>query len=618
MIIHPMIITFFILLIVTLLFIQSKFRPDLIAVGSLLALTILGILTPEEALSGFSNPVVIMIAGLFVVGAGIFDSGLARNIGNSLLRLGGNSERKLLFILIVTVGLFSAVLSSTGTVAVLLPVIISIALEQNVSPSRFLLPLTFASSLGGLLTIIGTPPNLVVSDALVKAGYENLGFFALTGIGIIALMAGLVFMMTIGRKLLPNHAATPSSYGKSLSSGELAGLYKVYDQLHFVYVPEMSDIVGERLADLKLPLNFEITVIEIERINKEKLSIKQSKQAIVARANEIVHPHDLLLVFGGMKEVERFVKRYELEQKSFDSADIKAHFLGKSYGMTEILIAPHSSMEDQTIVDAHFREKYSCNVLAINRKGEYIHTDFMKEKLKLGDALLIHGKWEDIEMLSKDKHDVVILGTVSEEANIVYSSGKSPIAAAILAFMLILLIFEVVSPVMSVSISAFLMIATGCIRSIEIAYKKIQWESVILISTMLPMAIALEKTGGVQFISNGMLNIFGNFGPYGILISLYLITTILSQFISNTATAIILAPIAITTAIGMGISPYPLLVCVAVAASMSFSTPVASPTNALVMTAGGYKFNDFVRVGVPLQIFVGIFVLIAIPLFFPF
>ncbi len=618
MIILPMIITFFILIIVAALFLQGKYRSDLIAVGSLLVFVVLGILTPEEALQGFANPVVIMVIGLFIVGAGIFDSGLAKSMGHSLLRLAGNSERKLLFILIATVALLSGVLSGTGTVAVLLPVIMSIAFELNVSPSRFLLPLAFAGSLGGLLTIIGTPSNLLVSNALAKAEFEQLHFFDITGIGIVALAAGLIFMTTFGRKLLPDPEATPSSIGKSLSGGELAGLYKVYDRLHFVYVPEASDIVGERLADLKLPSHFEITVIEIERRMKEKLGLISSKQSIVARANEIIHPHDLLLVFGGEEEVSHFIRHYELEEKSFDLADIKAHFLGKSYGMTEILIAPHSSLEDQTIADIHFREKYSCNVLAINRKGEYIQTDLAKEKLKLGDALLVHGKWENIEMLSYEKQDVVVLGTISEEANVVYASGKAPIAAAIMASMLVLLMFEWFSPVVSISLAAFLMIATGCIRSMEMAYQKINWESVLVIAAMLPIATALEKTGGVQFISNSLLETLGGFGPYGILISFYIITSLLSQFINNMVTAIILAPIAITAAIGMGISPYPLVVCVTAAASMSFSTPAASPSNALIMTAGGYKSSDFVKVGVPLQIFVGVFVLLAIPVFFPF
>lgn len=618
MTIQPMIITFVILLIVTLLFIQSKFRPDLIAVGSLLLLSLLGIITPEEALAGFSNSSVIMIAGLFIVGAGIFDSGLAKGIGNSLFRYGGNSEKKLLFIIIITVSLFSGVLSNTGTVAVLLPVIMSIAIELNLNPTRFLLPLAFASSLGGLLTIIGTPANLIVSDTLRKAGYDPLGFLDITGIGLVSVGAGLLFMMTLGRRLLPGNDAASTKSSKSLSTGELAGLYKVYDQLHFIYVPDTSDVVGERLADLKLPSRFEITIIEIERKSKEKLTLKQAKQSVVARANEVLHPDDLLLVFGGEEEVAHFVNTYELERRSFKLEDIKAHFLSKTYGMTEILIAPHSTLEDQTIADIHFREKYSCNVLAINRKGEYIQTDLAKEKLKLGDAILVHGKWENIEIIAKDKHDVVVLGTISEEANIASSKGKAPIAAGIMLFMLILMTLELIPAVLSVLLAAFLMILTGCIRSLEEAYQRINLEAVVLIAAMLPMATALEKTGGVQFISNGMLELLGEYGPYTVLIGFYLLTSLFSQFISNTATAVIFAPIALTTAIGMGYSPYPFLVGVAVAASMSFSTPVASPTNAMVMTAAGYKFNDFVKVGLPLQVFVGICALIALPLFFPF
>ena len=249
MTIHPMMITFIILLIVTIMFVQNKYRADLIAMGSLLALTLFEVISPKEALAGFSNSVVIMIAGLFVVGAGIFDSGLAKKIGHTLLKYGGNSENKLLFIIMITVGIMSGFLSNTGTVAILLPIIMSIAFELQISPSRFLLPLAFASSLGGLLTLIGSPTNLVVSESLMKGGFEELGFFSITSVGIIALAAGLVFMMTFGKKLLPSNEEAPSQKGKGISAGELAGLYKVYDRLHFVHVPKTSDIVGERLAD---------------------------------------------------------------------------------------------------------------------------------------------------------------------------------------------------------------------------------------------------------------------------------------------------------------------------------------------------------------------------------
>ncbi len=615
MTVNLMIITFLILLITIFLFMQGKYRPDLISIASLTSLTLFGVLTPEEALTGFSNTTVIMLACLFIIGAGVLDSGLAKYIGNTLLRLSGSSEKKASFIIFVTVSLFSAVLSNTGAVAFLLPAIISLAFQLNMSPSRLLLPLTFASSLGGLLTLIGTPSNF-----LQKGGYEKLGFFDLTGIGVLTIVAGVLFMFAIGFKLLPNaeNVTAPSSTEKSMSAGELAGLYKIYDQLHFVYVPEGSEIVGERLADLKLSSHYEITVIEIERKTKEKLSLKQGKQSIIARAGEVIYPHDLLLVFGETEQVEHFIRKYELQKTSFDLADVKSHFLGKKYGMTEILIAPHSRLAGQTIVDIHFREKYSCNVLAINRKGDYYLSDFANKTLKLGDALLVHGKWENIEMISKNKQDTVVLGSIDEEMKDIAREGKATVAAGILGLMLLSLAFNLLSPLLSLVIAAFLMIVSGCIQSREAMYQRINWESVVLLAMMLPMATALQKTGGIQYITNYLLDLFGGYGPFVFLLVLYVITAIFSQFMSNIVTAVLFAPIAINAAFDMGISPYPLLVCVTVATCMSFATPIASPTNALVMTAGGISSKDLFKIGLPLQVFVGILVVICIPYFFPF
>lgn len=614
----PMIITFVILLITIVLFIHGKLRPDFVSVASLLALTILGILTPEEALSGFSNSVVLMIAGLFIVGAGIFDTGLASKLGKMLLRLGGNHEQRLLFIIIVTVSMFGTVLSNTGTVAILIPVVMSMAVQMKISPSKFLIPLTYSSSLGGLMTLIGTASTLVVSDALVHEGYAPLGFFSITGIGSIALLSGIFFMLTIGRKLLPKEQPNVYAANNGMSPGELAGIYKVYDHLHFIYVPKSSDIVGERIVDLQLASQYGITVIEIERKPKERLPLMNNTQSIVARAGDVMYPEDLLLVFGEKEQVQIFVEKFELEGRNFDATEIKNHFLNKSFGMTEILLTPHSTLENHTIADMQFRKRYECNVLAIKRKGKYIQSDLTKEKLKQGDALLVHGQWENIEMLALDKKDLVVLGTVSKDADLAYAKGKSPIAGGIMLLMLALMIFNIFTPVISVLFAAFLLVVTGCIRTFEGGYQRISWEVVVLIATMLPMAIALEKTGGAQFISNLILDWFGGYGPYGVLISFFLLASIFSQFISNTATAVIFAPIAITTAVRMGVSPYPFIMAVAMAAGMSFSTPIATPANVLVMNAGGYRFKDFVKIGLPMQLFVGTIVIIALPILFPF
>ncbi|MBD3106912.1 SLC13 family permease [Bacillus sp. AGMB 02131] len=614
----PMIITFVILLFVILFFIQGKYRPDFISVASLLALTVLGVLTPEEALSGFSNSIVLMIAGLFIVGAGIFDTGLASKISKMLLRLGGNNESRLLFIIMITVSLFGTVLSNTGTVAILIPVVMSIAVQLNINPSKFLIPLTYSSSLGGLLTLIGTTSTLVVSDALVHEGYPALGFFTITGIGFIALLAGMLYLLTFGRKLLPKKQTNLIAANDGFSPGELAGIYKVYDHLHFIYVPQSSDIVGERIVDLSLAGQYGITVVEIERKVKEKLPLLNNTQTIVAKAGDVIYPEDLLLIFGEYEQVQLFSDKYELEVKQFSLNEMKEHFLNKTFGMTEILLTPHSSLENRTLADIHFRKRYDCNVLAIKRKGQYIQSGLSMERLKQGDALLVHGQWENIEMLALDKKDLVVLGTVSKDADLAFAKGKAPIAGAIMLFMLALMIFDIFTPVISVLIAAFLMVVTGCIRTFEGSYQRISWEVIVVIATMLPMAIALEKTGGMQFISNIILELFGGFGPYGVLIAFFILTTVFSQFISNTATAVIFAPIAITTAVSLGSSPYPFVMAVAMAAGMSFSTPIATPANVLVMNAGGLQFKDFARIGVPMQIFIGIIVLIALPILFPF
>ncbi|WP_163103361.1 SLC13 family permease [Peribacillus alkalitolerans] len=618
MTIHPMLWTFLLLVIMAFLFIHGRYRKDLIVLGTLIAFTLTGVLTTQEALLGFSNQTVITVAGLYIVAAGIFNTGLAKQMGNMALKIGGNSELKMLIIMMGTVAVLSGFLSNTGTVAILLPIVMSLAVQLQVSPSRFLIPLAFASSLGGMLTLIGSPSNLIVSSVLKEGGFEKLALFDLLPIGLVALVAGLVFMAIFGRKLLPTHNLSSSSDEKGLSAGELAGLYKIYDKLHFVHIPETSEIVGERLMDLKLPVRFETTVIEIERKQKEILSLKPSRQSIAAKADEILHPNDLLLVFGEEEQVDRFILHFELERKEFHLEHIKSHFLGKVYGMTEMVLPPHSTYEEKSLMDIHFREKYECNVLAIHRKGEYIQSGVAKEKMKPGDTLLIHGKWENIERISKEDRDVVVLGTISEEASSAYASGKASIAASILIFMLILWAFQIVSPVISVLLASFLMIVTGCVKGMEEAYQRINWESIVLIGAMIPMAIALEKSGASQEITELFLSIFGGFGGYGIMIGFFVITVILSQFINNIAIVIVLAPIALSTAVAQGINPYPIVIGVAIAASMAFSTPFASPANTLVMSAGGYTYKDFIKIGLPLQIVIGILMILVIPLFFPF
>lgn len=614
-----LILTFTILVITTVFFMINNIRADLVALFSLLALVLTGLITINDALAGFSNSVVIMIAGLFVVGGGIFRSGLANVAGNLLIKAAGNSEFKLLIMLMLIVGVLSAFMSNTGTVAVLLPVVISLALRIKTSPSKFLIPLAYASSLGGVLTLIGTPPNLIASQTLAAYGYERLSFFDFTPIGTIALFTGVIFLVVFAKYLLPSD----KNNKKEVRDGhptpnELVKNYHIEDKLFTVRILQGSLMAHKKLSELKLPAHYHLFVLKIERKSKDGANkIFPITYQLMAGATTVLQENDILFIQGKESQVEQLCLDYGLKWTNKHATDPE-NLISKDLGIVEILLTPQSILINETLVDLGFREKYNLNILGVNRKGDYILENMSDTRLRFGDALLVQGAWSDIEMLAKETRDVVVLGQPHEQASMATAKGKAPIAGLIMLGMLVLMTFEIVAAVTAVLIAALLMVVTGCLRNMDDAYGRINWESVILIGAMLPMATALEKTGGVQYLADAMILLLGPYGPLAVMAGFYMGTMLFSQFISNTATAVLFAPIAITTAVNMGISPYPFILAVSVAASMAFATPVASPTNALVMTAGGYRFIDFVKIGVPLQIVLFFVMLLAIPFFFPF
>lgn len=609
--------TFIILLITTLFFIHGKLRTDLVAIGSAIALTLFGIITPAEAIAGFSNSVVIMFAGLFIVGAGIFNTGLAEQIGNRLILLGRGNDTRLLIIIMLTVAIFSAFMSNTGTVAVLMPVVISVAISMKVNPSQLLMPLAFASSLGGVLTLIGTPPNLVASNLMKEQGFEPISFFEYTPIGLVALTTGIIFMVTIGRKLLPK-GKNSQLEAEQFDPNQLAGTYKIYPHLHIVRVGEDSSLIDKPLAEIQLTNKYGVTIISIKRKVNGNFSPLQQREQIVPKAKTTLQAGDRLLLLANLEDKQTFFQKYHLiDETEARKKRSRKYLLSDIFGISEMIVTPNSRFEHKTFRELHFRKKYGLTILAIYRNGTYIQTDAGKVRLRAGDALLVHGKWSKIEAFAQASRDLIVVGRLSDVVAAEVARGKAPIAGGIMLAMLVAMTLEVIDPVIIVLIAALLMVLTGCVRSMEDGYRKINWESIVLIAAMLPMATALEKTGGVQYISNTVISLLGDYGPIAVLAGFYVLTMIISQFISNTATAVIFAPIAITTALELGVSPYPFVITVAVAASMAFATPVASPTNALVMNAGGYKFIDYVKVGVPLQLILTIVSLIFIPIFYP-
>ncbi|MHC8517492.1 SLC13 family permease [Sporosarcina sp. ITBMC105] len=594
----------------------NKLRADLVAMLALLTFVITGILTPVEALSGFSNSVVIMIAGLFIIGAGIYRTGLAQMAGTLLLRYSGESESRLFVLLLVIVASVGAFMSKTGTVALMLPIVISIAMSIKSSPSKYLIPLSYMASFSGLLTLIASPPNLIVSQLLVDNGYEKLGFFQITPIGIIGVVVGIVYLYAVRNKLLPSSSASSTTNGyASLATKQLAIDYELGGKLFKVKVPEGSSLVGKRLAQLKIPATYHLCILKISRKSVEGMNLMPMTYQEMAGPNSVIQEKDRLYIQGSAANLEKFIQAFGLVREEATSET--EELVSKQLGIAEVLLTPHSKLINETVRSINFREKYNLNILGINRQGEFVVKDMSKQKLRFGDAILVQGAWDSIELLSKETRNVVVIGQPKEHASVASASGKAAIAGGIMALIVLLMVLEVFPAVISVLIGAALMILTGCVRNMDDAYGQINWESILLIGAMLPMATALENTGGMVLLSEGIIQLLGGVGPMGVLAGIFFLTMLFGQFISNTATAVLFAPIGMSAALSIGVSPYPFLIAVAVGASMAFSTPVASPTNALVMTAGNYKFKDFVKIGVPLQFIMFIVMMIAIPLLFP-
>lgn len=610
----PINITLAILVVASFFFMRGKVRSDLVAVCALLALSLAGILTPTEALAGFSNSVVIMMIGLFVVGAGIFRTGLAKMISSKILQTAGKNENKLFVLVMLVTASIGAFVSNTGTVAVMMPIIVSMAASANISSRRYLMPLAFASSMG-MFTLISTPPNLVIQNALIEAKYEALSFFSFAPIGFIALSVGIVILFFLSKLLVSKNDSSSGKKKQGKTLAELAEEYQLQQQSYKVEVRSDSPILNQTLADLKIASRYNVNINKIIR-KVGNSRFRKNFIEEVAGPKSTIQKDDILYCFGDKENIERFVSENHLY---LDKAAEEVPFTGfQESGIAEVFIMPNSRLINRTITEIGFREEYNVNVLGIQRQNEYQMRDIKDIKLHSGDALLIQGTWKDLANLDDRQDDLVLVGQPLKEAAKVTLDQKAPVAAGIMLLMVVAMVFEIVPSVIAIMVAAVLMVITGCLRNVEEAYNSINWESVVLIGAMLPMATAFQNTGVDTLISGSLVNNLGSMGPYALLAGIYFCTSLLTMFISNTATAVLFTPIAMKAAIGMGVSPYPFLFAVAVAASMCFASPFSTPPNALVMTAGRYTFMDYVKVGLPLQLIMGVVMILALPLLFPF
>ena len=621
-----MITTLIILALSAVFFVNGKLRSDLVALCALVLLIVFNILTPEEALSGFSNPIVIMMVGLFVVGGAIFKTGLAKMISSKILRLAGKSELKLFILIMMVTAFIGAFVSNTGTVALMLPIVVSMAASANISPGRFLMPLAFASSMGGMATLIGTPPNLVVDEVLSTAGFTDLSFFSFTPIGVICVLIGLVVLIPLSKFFLvkkEDGKDTKTTTGHSPK--ELAKKYQLSDNLYRIQIRPGSRIGGKKLQELNITQAYNLSILEIRRQSSSQGRFLKTVDQSLAGPHTELQENDILYVFGPFEKVNQFAKEQNLEltdthvSEYVEGAEVEKLSV-REIGIAEVLLMPDSKLINKAVKDSGFRDKYSVNILGIQRKGEYILNDIKDIKMHAGDILLIQGTWDSIARMSQKQSQWVVLGQPLEEASKVTLDYKAPVAALIMVLMIAAMVFDFIPipPVAAVIIAGILMVLTGCFRNVEEAYKTINWESVVLIAAMLPMSLALERTGASNLISEKLVSGLGDYGPLVLMAGIYFTTSLLTMFISNTATAVLVAPIALQSAIAINVSPYPFLLAVTVGASMCFASPFSTPPNALVMSAGKYTFMDYVKVGLPLQIVMGIVMVFILPLLFPF
>lgn len=599
---------FGLLLVTILLFVSGFWRLDVVAIMVILTLMLSGLLSPGDALAGFGDPVVLLIAGLFVVGEGLFRTGVAYRIGNWLMGVAGTSENRLLILLMLVVAGLSAFMSSTGAVAIFIPVALNLAAKADVSPSRLLMPMAFASLIGGMLTLIGTPPNLVVSTQLTREGLDSFGFFDFTPIGILVLAVAIGYILVVGSRSLPGETGVDGAIHDRLSLRDLAEVYDLIGQLNRLRIWTGSPLEGKTVPQAKLRTRYGVTVLGLERLRRRARAVTPVEIQTEFQVGDIIY------VAGTAPQVDKLAEAEGVEQLGVQSGQVQ--IAAQEVGLVEVLLAPRSALIGKTLSAARFRERYGLTVLGILRDGQPLQGNLVETVLGFGDSILMGGGWTQIELLQGEQKDFFVLNLPREMDEVAPERARAGWALAIVVGMIFLMAFKMTPSVTAVLLAALAMVLTGCV-SMKDAYASINWESLVLIAGMLPMATVLEKTGGVELIADGLADSLGDMGPLALMAGLFVITSVFSQVISNTATTVLLAPIAVSAALEVGVSPHPYLMTVALAASTAFATPMASPVNTLVMGPGEYKFNDFVKVGVPLQILAMVVTLLSVPLLFP-
>lgn len=580
-----MIAVFAVLLGAVVLFVSEKLPVDLVALLVLATLLLTGLVSPEEGISGFANPATVTVAAMFVLTAGLQKTGATAAVGRLLVRLARTPTIALLAVMAVA-ALASAFVNNTAAVAVFIPLVLAVAARRKTPASRLLIPLSYAAQFGGVCTLIGTSTNLLVSSISERAGHGAFSMFEFGRLGIALTIAGMLYFLLFSRWLLPDRAAA-----------SLPEVYHLGEYITELRVGEGSKYVGRSIRDSRLGEEHDVTV----------LRLLHGERKIWAPLDQPLAAGDVLLVRGRIPELMALKgtagleldPEFQLGRETLESDELK---------LVQALVAPRSRLIGRTLKELDFRSRYHALVLAILRRGQHLEQKLNAVRLQLGDALLLQARPQEIERLRADESFIVL----DEVEGAAPRRHRAPLAIGILAAVVGVAALGLLPILVTAIAGVAALVLTRCL-TLDEAYAAIDWKVIFLLAGVLPLGIAMERSGAARLIADGALGWAGELGPVALVAVFYLLTAVLTELMSNNATAVLLAPIAISTAVQQGIDPRPLLMAVTFAASTSFSTPVGYQTNAMVYNPGGYRYADFLRAGVPLNVVFWILSTLLIP-----
>lgn len=586
------------LLLALILFALEVLRPDIISMMVMLTLILTGTVTISEGFSGFSNPAVITVIAMFILSAGLERTGVADYLGNVMLKAAGTNHISLTISVMFTVGVMSAFMNNIGATVILITPIFAICKKINYPPTKLLIPLSFGSLMGGLTTLIGTPPNLLVSMALEEHGFEGFKMFDFMPTGLAIMFAGILYMSLVGRHLIPERK----------TSNDLTASYNLEDYVTEVSIPKNSSLIGTSIADASFFTSTGIIILRIKRM------LDEHELEFVPERNTILKEGDRLLIEGDLEKLFQVIQSNALIIHIKTKISDKT-LTGKNVKMAEVVISPRSSIIGQSIRQANFKRRYGVLALALRKRERVSHGNYYDQPLQVGDVILIQGSPEVLQEMAR-KNNFLIVNNLEPKLR---DFKKAPFALASMAFAITLAATGILHISVAGMLGVLLMVLSGSVKLDDI-YRDVEWRVVFLIACMMPLGIAMddEHTGTAQWLANHLVNFAGDFGPYIVLIGILICVTLITEIMSNAAAAVLLAPIGISIAISMGLEPYPFLMTIAIGASTTFLTPIGHQANVLVYSVGGYRFTDFARTGVWLNIIIAIITVILVPVIWPF